>query len=1150
VATCGHCGEENPEHARFCLACGSPLAQAEARRERKFATALFADLVGSTALGESEDPEVVQSVVGRAFDRLAEEVDRYGGLLEKFMGDAVLAVFGVPRAHEDDPERAVRAAIEMQAVISELNRGFAAEGKPELAMRIGVEAGDVLVDLERASGPRDRMLTGDAVNTAARLQTAAEPGHVVVGPAVYAATKEIVDYRDLPPLELKGKLEPVPAWDALRIKAKRRGERPSLGLQARLVGRDEELAVLKQTLHRVESEGRPALVTIVGPAGVGKSRLVSELLKHVEGLPQFVYWRNGRCLAYGNTSYSALADAIKAQCEILDDDDAGTAAKKADAAVLELFGDDAVAPHVRALVVGGAERSFTREDLFDAWRRFLERMAARYPLVLVLEDIHWADAGLLDFIEHAADWAQGPILLLTLARPELFETRPTWGGGKRNAASIYLDPLSPDEAGVMVDDLLGGVPPDLGALIVERSEGNPLFAEEIVRALIDDGVLRAIEAARWEVAKPVDAVELPRSIHGLIAARLDGLPEDEKALLQDAAVIGRVFWSGAVARLSGRGDREVRDALGRLRVKEIVLPHEPSSFSDELEFSFRHLLIRDGAYDSLPKALRAEKHTGVARWAEERAGDRADEIAELIATHHLEGLRYLDELAESTDARDLALRDACRWARTAGDRAGALWQLAEASRWYREALRLAEPAGVAVADRAALARSYAQVAWGPEPNEEVERACRAALRLSEEAGDQAGAGWALARMALALFQMGRDEETEAAAREAVARLEPLGESADLSEALHVLGWYCWRRGRLDEAEPLLRRSMAVADRVVAPVAYAQAMQSLALTLVHAGRMDEGVPLIEESFERTKEAGDAALLGRIYNNLPSILADVVSDYPRAEAVLREGLEVMGRTGSRGNLAWLTGSLGDVLTDLGRLAEAEACQREALELARAVSDVPLQGMRLGALAWILMLRGNVDEAERTHRESVAILRENPEPQSEVYVHMLEGYLAAARGRDAEAVANFGRAGEFLVGRMDVAAELEIARISVRRGRSDVPRPRDEPEDGSPLPPAARVRLEVVEGLLAGDAEGSARMLRAAASAFEAMGLRLDHARCLVDVARAEARLGRDPRPTLGRAREILVDCDAKLFIPEVDAAIEEADARVGRSARKPE
>jgi class 3 adenylate cyclase len=499
MRTCARCGEENPERARFCLNCGEPLGgQEHVRAERKFATALFADLVGSTALAEREDPEVVQAVVGRAFDRLAEEIARYEGLLEKFMGDAVLAVFGVPRAHEDDADRAVRAALEMQAVLSELNHGFAEEGKPQLAMRIGVEAGEVLVDVERASGPRDRMLTGDAVNTAARLQSAAEPGRVIVGPGVHEATKDVIEYRELPALDLKGKAEPLPAWDALRIRAKQRGERPELGMQARLVGREEELAVLIQTFERVRSEGRPALVTVAGPAGVGKSRLGREFERYVEGLPTFIYWRRGRCLAYGNMTYSALADAIKAQCEILEDDAVDVALKKVEGAVEELFGGAEVVGQVGALIGVGEPGAYSREDLFDAWRRFFERMAARYPLVLVFEDVHWADDGLLDFVEYLGDWAQGPILTVALARPELFERRPMWGGGKRNAASIALDPLSADESVAMVDDLLAGaLPSGLERLVAERSEGNPLFVEEIVRKLIDDGVLRRTGSSGW-----------------------------------------------------------------------------------------------------------------------------------------------------------------------------------------------------------------------------------------------------------------------------------------------------------------------------------------------------------------------------------------------------------------------------------------------------------------------------------------------------------------------------------------------------------------------------------------------------------------------------------------------------------------------------
>jgi class 3 adenylate cyclase/tetratricopeptide (TPR) repeat protein len=1136
MLTCPRCGEENPERARFCLNCGEPLAGADRRKERKFATALFADLVGSTSLAEREDPEVIQSVVGRAFDRLAEEVARYEGLLEKFMGDAVLAVFGVPRAHEDDAERAVRAAIEMQAVLSELNRTFASEGKPELRMRIGVEAGEVLVDVERASGPRDRMLTGDAVNTAARLQTAAEPGRVLVGPGVFAATKDVIEYRELPALELKGKAEPVPAWDALRIRAKQRGERPQLGMEARLVGRDEELSVLKQTFRRVQGEGRPALVTVVGPAGVGKSRLARELERHVEGLPEFVYWRRGRCLAYGNASYSALADAIKAQCEILEDDATDVALKKVEQTVRELFGGTDLVASIGALVGVGSSGSIPRDDLFDAWRRFLERMAARYPLVLVLEDIHWADEGLLDFVEHVADWAQGPILTLALARQELFDTRPSWGGGKRNASAISLDPLTPEESRAMLDDLLSGGPSDdLERSIAERSEGNPLYVEELVRKLIDDGVLRATEAARWEVAKPVDDLELPRSIQGLIAARLDGLPDDEKALLQDAAVVGRVFWAGAIAALSGRGAAEVRDTLGRLRVKELILLNDPPSFSDELEFTFRHVLIRDGAYDSLPKTLRAAKHQDVARWAEGRAGDRADELAELIATHEIEALRYLDELGDAS-GRAQVERDAYRWARVAGDRAAGLWLSDEAVRWYGDALRIADDLGLPSAERAALAADLARAMFGSHPSPETEQAYRRALALFEEAGDDLGAGWAESWLVLPLFQQGRDDEALASGRRAVERLEPLGDTPELADAYRLLGQFHWRRGHSEDADENLRRAIAVTDRVDAPAVRAAAVQDLGILQSQTGHSAESLATLEEAFELAKVAVDRVNLMRIHNNFASTLVSSGSDYRRAREIGLSGLELAQKAGG-GWAGWIQGTLGDISFALGDFDDAEARIRSALGYAVAGGDEPLQGQRIAALAQLELTRGDVEAAEASMRQADEILEGMPEPQVDIYREEVRAVLALNAGRDDDALVHL-RAGVRYAEDYSVDGDpqvvLELVRFLARRGggeEADHAR-RLLHSSTTPLTLACAV---VADGLLESDPSEAFAHLRVAVARFEELGTRVDHARALLDLGRAERLAGEDARSSFELAREILLDTGALLYLPEADAEL---------------
>ncbi|HEY7526136.1 MAG TPA: AAA family ATPase [Candidatus Limnocylindria bacterium] len=1139
MLACPACGHENTDDAKFCNACGAPMASAQSsRKERKFATALFADLVGSTSLNEREDPEVVQSVIGRTFDRFAQEISRYEGLLEKFMGDGLLAVFGVPRAHEDDAERAVRAALDLQDILAELNRGFAAEGKPTLQMRIGLEAGEVLVDMDRALGPRDRMLTGDAVNTAARLQSAAEPNQIVAGASVHAGTKEVIEYAELEPLTLKGKAERVPAWRALRIKARLRGERARLGMEAELTGRDEELAVLKGTFHRVQTDDRPALVTVIGPAGVGKSRLVAELERYVEGLPDLAYWRRGRCLAYANTSYSALADAVKAQCEIFDDDSADAAAAKAEAAARELFGDDSVVPQLRALVGAGESRDTSREELFEGWRRFLERLANRFPLVLVLEDIQWADDGLLDFIDHVADWAQGPIMVVATARAELFEKRPTWGGGKRNATSIYLDPLSAAEGEAMLDDLLPGpVEPSLKQHIVERSEGNPLYIEEIVRKLIDDGVLRATAASRWEVARPVADIQLPRSVQGLIAARLDGLPDDEKAVLQDAAVVGRVFWVGAIAQLTGHPVAEVRDALGRLRVKELVVPHDPSSFRDEPEFAFRHALIRDGAYDTLPKSLRADMHLGVARWAEEQAGDRAEDIAELVATHELEAIRYLDELGER---RPDVERRAFDHAAAAARRTASLWQRTESTRWYREAERMADRLGLPPAERAPLLREHAFITWGTDPVIENERVARRAIEIFRTLGDDRGLGWAYSRLVLPLMQESRHDEAEQMGRLAVSTLEPLGESVELADAIHRLGWFLWRRGREPEAEPLLRQAVGMAIALNAQLILAEATQTLAVCIMStAPTMVESQQMMERAFVLAMEAGDSQNLIRAYNNLAHARSNTAGPKATAE-VLTDGLELALKSGIIGNGGWVAGTLGDMYQLLGQLERAEEYQHQSLALARRVGDEPLIGQRLTALAGILAERGQLEAATEARDEAAPLLMANRESQDAHFLPYLDGMLALARDDWPAAADRFTEAVELLRAYTTEAmpeAIAECVRALLHIGAADRAAAYRDLDAGTSSIMGDAFAANI-RGLLATSDDEARREVQDALQRFERLEMRSYAARAMVDLARLRSRAGEDPFELLATARAQLLECGAVLHLAAVDQAEREA------------
>jgi len=1142
---CPQCGFENLANSRFCAGCGAPIGEAapSTRKERKQATALFADLVGSTSLAEQQDPEIVQAVVGATFDRLAQEVERYGGLLEKFMGDALLAVFGVPTAHEDDPERAVRCALEMLAVLMELNRGFAAEDKPQLQMRVGIEAGEVLVDVERASGPRDRMLTGDAVNTAARLQQSTEPDTVTVGPSVYAATKLVIDFHERSALELKGKSEAVPTWRAVRVKARRGGLRAPLGLEARLIGRDEELGVLKQTLHRVETEGRAALVTVLGPAGVGKSRLTWELQKYLDGLPQPFFWRKGRCQSYGDVSYSALAETVKAQCDIREDDAPDVAATKVGDSVRDLFGDDTLVGEIKVLVGAGTEEIFSREQLFDSWQRFLEKMAARHPLVLVFEDIHWADEGLLDFIDHMAVWAQGSILILTLARPELLDRRSSWGGGKRSYSAIYLDALTADENEALLDDLLDvALPPELKGLVVSRSEGNPLYTEEIVRMFIDRGILRATETARWELAARIEAIDVPQSIHALIAARVDGLSADEKELLQDAAVVGRIFWSGAVAHLSDRTEAEVREILGRLRIKEIIVPRDPPAFSEEIEYAFRHALIRDVAYDSLPKALRADKHADVARWAEGRAGERSEELAELIASHYVAALGYLEEMGVPIEKGDGLVTKTCHWTQVAGRRAQKLNQGTEAVHWFKEAVARAPAADLNDADMASLWESYARAGWGVAPMNETAEAFSSARVYYDKLGRKADLGRIDTELGIISFHLGRDVDVVPLFERALGMLEPLGDSKALSNAYNSLGWYHWRRGHDPLVEEPLRRAIEIAENVGARAIEGQAKQTLGIWFVYAGNWSEGMRLIEESYQIAEETGNLTLLLRASNNLPEVLSENAPDPEREEQILRKGLELARKSGRHDREGWILGTLSHCLSLQGRLEEGKELMQKSLERAREVGDLPLVGMRTHELGRLNVLMGDVDDGLPLVEEGERILEMNPEPQALVWLPLARAELDKNQGDVDGATrrlidATKGSGVELMLG----AAErifLETVKLLVTADRIDEAAgfaERLKESSGGRAP--AEAFATWAEGLVEREADPAVDTLTEAASRLGRIGYVIEQARCLVDLAAAKKRAGGEGTADLERARSILTNSRARLYLADVEVVAQQ-------------
>src|SRR5437588_3219348 len=581
------CGHENRPEARFCNSCGSPLAvqpSAPVREERKTVTVLFADLVGFTTQAEQLDPEDVRRLLQPYYSRLRHELERHGGTVEKFIGDAVMALFGAPVAHEDDPERAVRAAIAIRNAISEADS--------PLQVRIAVNTGEALVALGARPTEGEGMASGDVVNTAARMQTAAPVNGILVGEKTYRATNQVIEYREAEPIQAKGKQDPVPVWEAVAARS-RFGLDVEQAPRTPLVGRERELAFLTDALERARSENEPQLVTLVGVPGIGKSRLVAELYQFVDRDPDLIWWRQGRSLPYGDgLSYWALAEIVKAQAGIAENDSEEIASEKLRTAIESVLPEDStetdwVEQHLRPLVgLSGAAGGDSQTEAHSAWRRFFEGLSEGRPTVLVFEDLHWADDGLLDFIDYLVDWASAvPLLVVCMARPELLDRRPGWGGGKRNAATATIGALSQEDTARLLADLLEQtlLPAEIHEAVLQRAEGNPLYAEEYVRMLRDRGLLQRCESG-WRLSDRED-LPLPETVQGMIAARLDALPPEEKELIQDAAVVGKVFWPGALAALERREATAVEHGLHALERKEFVRRERASVVAGGRQFA-------------------------------------------------------------------------------------------------------------------------------------------------------------------------------------------------------------------------------------------------------------------------------------------------------------------------------------------------------------------------------------------------------------------------------------------------------------------------------------------------------------------------------------------------------------------------------------
>ncbi len=956
--------------------------------ELRLVSVLFADLVGFTTLSESRDPEEVRELLSRYFEVCRELVERYGGVVEKFIGDAVMAVWGTPVAQEDDAERAVRAALELVGAVQALGEEV---GAPGLAARAGVLTGTAAVSLG-AQG--QGMVAGDLVNTASRIQTKSEPGMVLVGEATKRATEAAVAYVAAGTHELKGKAQAVPLYRAVRVVAGMGGLLKSERLEAPFVGRDRELRLVKELFHASLEDRRAHLVQVSGIAGIGKSRLSWEFFKYMDGLEALVFWHRGRCPAYGQgMTYFALAEMVKGRAGILEGEEREPALGKLQAMVEEYVPDQGdrrfVAPRL-AHLIGLEERSATdKQDLFAAWRLFLERLAEAGPVAMVFEDMQWADPSLLEFIAYLMEWSRSfPIYILSLVRPD------SQGAGLaatvRNATTVHLEPL-PRAA---MERLLAGLVPGLATPLVERilgrAEGVPLYAVETVRMLLDRGLL-VDEGSSYRPVGEIGALDVPETLQALIAARLDGLSGEERQLIQDASVLGKTFTEPGLVALSKLAEAALEPVLRSLVSKEILSVQADPRSPERGQYGFLQDLVRTVAYETISRKERRAKHLLVAEHLEGAWGEGAEEIVEVVAAHYLEAWRLDPDAADSEEikvkAREMLVR--------AGERAASLAAAEEAQSAFERAAELTET----IAERAALTERAGEMADLRGRSEEAASRYEAATVLFEEAGLTRSAARVQAR--LAGVDLDRNHLDLAIERMSKAQAGLLGgePDPDLAVVLGQLGRFLALAGRYAEATPILEQALELAEQLELAEVYSQALNSRAIVLLRSDRLDEAAWILRRALEVAEEHGLTHAAMRAYNNLAEKL-QAQDRFAEMVALVERQLAAARRTGSRmWELASLTGAIG-LLVKLGRWDQALAWAKEA----RGAEELAAQewsAFGLVALAPLHACRGELDEAR-------ALLDSQRDAESSANWEIRLGYVMTKaqvlllEGRPADALA----------------------------------------------------------------------------------------------------------------------------------------------------
>jgi class 3 adenylate cyclase/tetratricopeptide (TPR) repeat protein len=946
AVACPACGTPNAPGTKFCGECGTTLtadagvgaapAATQPTAERRLISVLFADLVGFTTLSETRDAEQVRDLLGRYFATATQVIGSYGGTVEKFIGDAVMAVWGAPTAFEDDAERAVRSALDLVAAVEAMGD----EVGGELQLRAGVLTGEAAVTLGASN---QGMVAGDLVNTASRLQSVAPPGTVLVGEATMRAAADAIAFEPAGEHLLKGKAAPVPAFRALRVVAQRGGVGRSEQLEAPFVGRAPELRMLKDFHLATGAERRPRSVSIIGQGGIGKSRLVWEFLKYIDGVTEVVYWHQGRSPAYGEgISFWALAEMVRSRAQITDGDDQATERRKIGAALDEWVTDEAerrwIEPrllHLLGLEAPDAGERPDRDSLFAAWRVFFERIAEHGVVILVFEDLQWADDGLLDFIDHVLEWTRDrPIYVIGLARPELLDRRSDWGAGRRSFTSLLLEPLTAGEMRELLAGLVPGLPDAVVERILARAEGIPLYAVETVRMLLADGHL-TLEGG---VARPTsDLAELsvPASLHALIASRLDGLEAGDRALLQAASVIGKTFTVEAVAAISGLAPDEVTTHLRGLVRREMLTVEANPRSPERGQYGFVQGLVREVAYGTLAKSDRRRLHLAAARYFETRDDEG---IAGALAEHYVAAYQAQPEGPEG-EAVAAQARVALRGA---ADRARSLGSFVQALRFLEQALEVTTDPTEELALRTAAGDAGLYAGLSDEPIAHTARA----LELARQMGDRE-------RVMLAIVDHAQAVSTTGRIGDGAALLEPaMAEYGDLE---HTLGFVRLSAelarsqlllGRGDESVRVVDRTLPVAERLELTRETISLLVTRGAALAGRGRPREGTIILSGAVAAASAAGlpDVELRGRVNLSFAS-----ASDDPQlAYRTAREGLDLALKLGMQGYHYYLLGNATELAIRMGEwdwaLSELEdALARSDRDFAARMRHAELLGLR---------------------------------------------------------------------------------------------------------------------------------------------------------------------------------------------------------------